>query len=353
MRDRNFQKEPRYANRLVASFIMVWCSACYQPPIGNLAVWSEFLPLAEVAPSVPALAERGVDLYLAVAPADINDELVTFLTNANADGLNVTLWLQLPDNGIWLNETNATAFRSFTTDVLDWADANEITLQMLIYDIEPAFEYAEELAATIMTEGPLGFFDLLQTRQDMAAYLEARNTITAMVEDIQVRGVQAMAVVLPWAINDPRDGDDDLQDVLDTPVTGIPWDRVSVILYRSSIGELVGLPLSPAFVYEYAVEVRRQYGDSAQIAIGTIGTPGLVTTAGYTDPLDIALDVMAIKAAGLSDVSVFSLDGMLLEGGIDRWLDAASGPTVAVPIIDPLAGLVPFLFDLADGVLDE
>ena len=77
------------------------------------------------------------------------------------------------------------------------------------------------------------------------------------------------------------------------------------------------------------------------------------STAGYSDPLDIALDVMAIKAAGLDDVSVFSLDGMLLEGGIDRWLDAASGPTVAVPIVDPLAALVPFLFDLADGVLDE
>lgn len=326
---------------------------CYNAPPDKLAVWSEFLPTGEIRPALSALAERRCELYLAVHPQMLDGELVAFVQDAHDAGVNVRLWLQLPDDGIWLNDTNATAMADFANETLDWIDANSLPVDWLIFDVEPSYDYAEALANRLADEGILGAFDLLQMHRDLAAFSAARETLQDMVASIHARGLRAMAVSLPWVVEDSADGDDDLQDIFDTPFTAIDWDSTSFILYRSSLSELVGIPLSPAFVAEYARRIRSRFGNDAEIAIGTISTPGLITTSGYVDPIDLWLDVMAVRASGLGNISVYSLDGMLVAGGAGPWLDAASGPTVTLPIVDPFAGVVPLLFGGLDALADD
>ena len=162
-----------------------------------------------------------------------------------------------------------------------------------------------------------------------------------------------MAVTLPWTIDDLADNDPDLQDLFDTPLTGIRWDQVSVILYRPALSDLLGVPLLPGYVAQYAAAMETQFGNSAQVALGNISTPGLLIAPGYTNPHDLVLDVSAARSVGINNVSLYSLDGMLLEGGPERWLAAASVPTMAYSFPDPLAIAVRLVFAFLDRAYDE
>ncbi|MCZ6682816.1 MAG: hypothetical protein O7B26_06500 [Planctomycetota bacterium] len=326
---------------------------CFNDPVEQLAVWSEFLTLDEVREHLPVLAEHGADLYLAVRPDDLNDALRAFLVDAESAGVAVRPWLQLPEMGIWLNEDNAAEFRAFSGLFLDWADANGIAVEWLIYDIEPAFDYAVALAQAA-SNGEIGaVIELVLSHRDPARYRAALATMQDMVGDVHARGVRAMAVTLPWIIDDLSDGDPDIQDLFDTPFADIPWDEISVILYRETFEAFFGLPLSPGFVARYAESIHRRYGEDAQVAIGTISGPGLLTAPGYTDPFDVSLDVSAARSAGIRSVSLFSLDGMILAGGVERWLAAASGSTLHYAYPDPFASLIRLGFGGLDALLNE
>ncbi|MCA9255790.1 MAG: hypothetical protein KDA33_09140 [Phycisphaerales bacterium] len=337
----------------MASSLVAMMAGCWNPPADHVGVWSEFLPLDDVCAELPSLASRDFELYLAITPAMLDDPLARILRDAEVAGVPVRLWLELPDDGVWLNETNVAAFDAFSRTTLDWIDANGVDVDWLIFDIEPAFSYAEELTSALVADGVFGVLDLLEARRDADQYAASVEGVRRIVDTVHERGRRAMAVTLPWVTSDAEDGDSDLQDIFDTPVSSVEWDAVSIILYRSSLSELLGVSLSPGFVYDYARLVRSVHGADVEVAIGTISTPGLITSQGYTDPADLWLDLMAARSAGIRNISVYSLDGMLTTRDVDAWLDIARGPSVPLPITDPFSGLTPLLFDGLDSLADN
>jgi hypothetical protein len=325
-------------------------AGCFSEPVEHVAVWSEFLSLSEVRDHLPVLAQFDADLYLAVQPDDLSGELVAFLGDARAAGVEVRPWLQLPGAGIWMNEDNAQAFADFTQTFLDWAGANGVPVEWLIFDLEPSFEYAQQIQASADSGGVLAAIELLASHQDFEQFEAARQIIRDLVEQLHDSGIQVMAVTLPWTIDDLVDGDADIQDMFDTPLADVEWDQISVILYRPTLSDLLGVRLRPGYVSSYARSMASRYGDRAQVAIGNIATPGLLVPPGYTESFSVYRDVTAARSAGVGDVSLYSLDGMVLEGGPDVWLSAATRTTLSRPYLDPITALVRLAFVLLDRV---
>jgi len=324
---------------LLAGFVAllgvpVFLAGCYNEPVENLAVWSEFLPLTEVRGHLDTLARFGADLYLAVRPDDLNDELRGFVSDARAAGVNVRYWLQLPDNGIWVNETNAGAFVEFTSRLFAWAEGNGAPVEWVIFDMEPSIEYVQALRQAAQAGGVPALLELLNRHRQPDEFAAARQLLQQAVDEVHLHGARAMSAVLPWMIDDLEDGDADLQDMFDTPVAGITWDQVSVMLYRPIVAELAGLPITPAYVTQYAQALKSWYPAGAQVALGPVASAGVGTPPGYTDPLHLAMDVSAARSAGVDDISVFSLDGMVMAGGPEAWLSTAAGPTLRCGYLD-------------------
>ena len=326
-------------------------TGCCNDPVSELAVWSEFLPPQEVSAQLPVLAQFEADLYLAVQPDDLGEDLLALLREAETQNVGVRLWPQLPDLGIWVNETNAVEFGIFVFELLEWTAANDVSVEWIIFDLEPSFEYAEQLRGTLGEEGLAGVLDLLAAHRAPEDLEAARTTIAEIVEQLHSVDVWAMAVTLPWTIDDLADSDADLQDIFDTPLAGIGWDKVSVMAYRPWFSDFLGASLSPGFVGSYAESIAARFGGRAQVAIGNISSPGLLLPQGYSDPFEVTLDVSAARSAGVADVSLYSLDGMVLADGAERWLAAASGPTLALHCPDLLTWLVRQLFGLLDWAL--
>lgn len=336
---------------VVALSVVVW--GCQNQPPPDVAVWSEFLPPAEVLPHIAALAEKNVTLYIAVRPEELTDELANLIAAANAAGVEVHPWLQLPDMGIWVNELSAASFAVFAFDYLAWAETHGVSPKWLIFDLEPPFELSETLAETVESMGLLAAIDLLQANRDPSAFAAATDVLNRLVDDLHARDVRATAVILPWIIDDLSDGDRDIADAFDTPLEGIAWDRISAILYRPTFARFFDMQLSPGFVSSYASTLRGRYGDRIEIALGNIGDAGLLVGDGYTDTARITEDLTAIRTVGVDRISLFSLDGMLTSGGPARWLDAATSPTVAQSQLDLRVALIRTGFGVFDRILDE
>ncbi len=334
--------------------LLLLVAGCFvTPPPTHLAVWSEFLPYEQVRRQLPTLAAHDAAVYVAVTPDRLGPTFWELCRQADLAGVELRPWLQLPDDGTWLNERNISAFAAFADALLEQAETESIRLSWLIFDLEPDFATARALR----TGDPNGLPRLIR-QVDRPAFVAARAELRQLVERLQARDLRVMVATLPWTLDDQADGDATIQDLFDTPLDGIPWDEVTVMTYRPFFIELFGLPLSAEFVTSYARTARDLFGQRAGVAVGNVGTPGLLVPRGYSDLAPLLADVAAARLAGVDRVSVFSLDGMVLEGGAERWLRPlrqaigyAPRPDLTPGLIRGLIGLLDQASDLLGGLL--
>ncbi len=293
----------------------------------SAGVYSEFLAYDEVANVLPALAEWGLSLNLGVPAETIGDAaLASLLRSAEAAGVEVRIWLLLDiADGYWPNEQNIELFAGQVTRLLDWLEAEGLTAAAVVYDMEPSFAYSQELRDA-WDWGIDAVAAIMRGHMDPAAFEAARTRLAESVREVQSRGFKAVCATYPQVVDDMRDGDDDLQDALDIPVRGAGFDEVALMVYQTAFGEAVGEWLGPSLVRSFAADARRQFGDRAAIALGHVGAVGLFEPTGpvYECPADLAADVAAARAEGIGRVEIYSLDGVLLLGGLEDWLAASA-----------------------------
>lgn len=333
--------------------VAVVCASCAEPeaPPGRrpLAVWSEFLTDAQVRAALPFAAEERADVYLAIPAARIGDaSLASLIADAQAAGVGVRAWLLLDEaDGYWPNEHNLPAARAAATAFADWRDAAALPIDWVIFDLEMSLQRTEAVAMAVEEGGSLAAVEVIRAGRDPAAFEVHRGELAALVGELQARGLKVMCVTYPTVLDDPDDGDEDIQDELDVPVAGVPWDQVSFMVYQSAIYDLSGSWHGPDVVYSYGQSAVAQYGDRAAVALGIVGSASVTPVAmPYPDAPALLADHAAARAAGVGTVSVYSLDGVLQQGDAGAWLDAAVAP-VEPPYLD-----ADYLRDLVRGLLD-
>jgi hypothetical protein len=292
-------------------------------------VYSEFVPPTQVQEALGALASRRAALQLAVPADRVGDAaLLALLRAARDQHVPVRAWLLLSQEaGYWPNEGNLTRYREAVLALLDWTAREGVSPEALVFDVEPAYSYTLTLRRT-WSQGLAAVLAILRAHRDPAAFRASIAAMTELVEAVRARGVRPVCVTYPQVVDDALDGDDDLQDALDLPVRGVPWDEVSFMVYQTGFAEGVRAWIGPGLVSAYTRDARRAFGDRATIALGQIGDAGIFPPAGpvYTDPAVLAQDIAAASEAGARRVELYSLDGMLTQGGAARWLAATNPP---------------------------
>lgn len=290
----------------------------------RVAVWCEFMPYAEAAAWLPALAKRRLGLHLAIQPERAEDPaLFELLRDADAMGVEVRAWVLLgKDEGYWPNAWNAGRAAEAVRGFAAAARAARAPVPWVVLDLEPPPERMQALGERLGRGDWRGAWRLLQDPEVPAgSCTQAAHRIYAdLIADLQARGTRVQAVTLPMALDGPAA--DRLVAALGIPLAGLAWDEVSFMAYRPEFVRLAG-PMGADLVARYARAAVRRHGERASLAIGEVGTPGFpVPVPGYTDPADLQADLAACRAAGLPAASIFSLDGLVEQGGLERWLDA-------------------------------
>ncbi len=304
------------------------------PDSCRVGVYSEFTSLGEARGALPMLARHGLALYRRVLPADIgSEELTALMREASALGVCVRPWLVADTaDGYWLNEDNIEVFEREVDRLLSWRTSAGLDFAWLTLDLEPGWDYTHallEAGAKPGAERLTAMLQLLASHVRPADFELHRERLQALVERLHAAGLKVHAVTYPLVLDDAGDGDDRLQDALDIPVRGVPWDEVSFMVYRSALALYSPGPFGPDLVGAYAVEARRQYGAKAGLDIGVVGRDPIGGAEGYLSVEVLEADVGAIKAAGVDRMHLYALESALTQADAPRWLSFGTSAALA------------------------
>jgi hypothetical protein len=285
-------------------------------------IWSETVPYGTLrAPAVTKLLRRfELGIVVAVRPSSISalDETVRAL---EGEGVAVALWPMLDDaDGRWANTRNIEAFVSFAREV---AAAARRPGEMFV-DLEPPID--EVRAAMTSVRGARRFLD-----GHDEGLTRARDALGALLRDLDGDGFAASAAVVPMVLQKGWEA------ILGTPVTALPWKRINVMLYTSILeGWSRGLLARDDAVSLLVVAsraARAQYGDRAAVSLGAVGTGAFGDEPVYRDPSELARDVLAARACGVDDLTLFELGGVLARAPAEDWLEpfVANAPVEHAP----------------------
>jgi hypothetical protein len=315
-------------------------------------VWCETVPTGELAaPSTVALLRR-YELHpiVAVWPDTLAEARATVCRFADA-GLAPALWPMLPDrDGRWIGATNADTFCAFAERVASEGAAREIVL-----DLEPPIAALRASIAAPMGAPPPNpcsrlaqatAMHVLPTPVDRRTFHRSRDRIAALASRLHTVGAAVSAAVAVPVLFDRPGAVPGWQLRLGTPVDGIAWDHVSPMLYTSIIEGwsrgLLDRDAARAMLAWGCRETSARFGPIAGASLGAVGTGAFGDEPTYRSPDELSDDVATARAAGVDDLALFDLGGVLRRPPVEAWLEAftTTAPAESLPTSWRVRGLV-------------
>lgn len=302
-----------------------------------IRIWSEHLPLKDaLSPEVVGLLKRHQVHPIFAAPHDVDDAALGRVLRAYVKaGLEPGIWPLLSDaQGYWPSEDNAQAYFGRVEQLLDSLDAQGVQPAWLAVDLEPPLHQIDALRHA-PTPLHLKMRRMMQQNLDAERFARSVQAFEQGIQKVRARGVRTLSVTLPLAAHDLRDGVPLWQDVFETPWADVAWDQAGIMAYGSMVAGyskgLLSEADARAMHYRLMRHVARAFGSRAHASIGVTGIGKLGDEPVYTNPESLGLDAAAARAAGIEDIGIFCLEGLLAQPEPEAWLRAVTQAQARVP----------------------
>ncbi len=289
-------------------------------------LWSELVPYSVLSDEslLRALRERNIGLNVAVTP-ERRGAAAAMLDRCSDNGVRVAIWHLVSDSrGRWASRANAHYFRDAT---LRFLDSLSVLPSELIVDIEPPIELLRGVLA-----GQLHACLRVWRLGGSAAPL------ARLVDDAHARGMTVTATVPPMVALGAPYSDRGWERLLGAPLAA--FDRVNIMMYSSL---LVGYSRgwlrrrdATALLGLVARAAGKRFGQKASLSLGVTGVGALGDEPVYRSVAELEDDARIACDAGITDLALFSLGGILTRPPRERWLDAFATSTTAAPTIEPM-----------------
>jgi hypothetical protein len=281
-------------------------------------IWCEQLDpqLVQSERILGPLRERDIQLVLAIRPGRV-EPAVGVVAVARAMGVSVAVWPMLADHdGRWVSARNVHRYVDFVEHVLTRLELGGALPDELAMDLEPPIADVRALL-----RGDLRPLLHAWGRPEVAV----RDPWERLFAQLQRRGVRPWAAVVPLVLAD-RPGRLGWQRLLCTRVDAAAFECISPMVYTSITGGyargLLQRPDLQALLWRSARACVRRYGSRAAASLGAVAPGALGDEAPYASPEELADDVAIVRAAGIDDLALFDLGGVVQRGPIEPWLDA-------------------------------
>jgi hypothetical protein len=298
-------------------------------------IWCETTPVDMVAsPAVSRLlADHAVEPIVAVQPGQEAD-VAAAIALLRKSGLRPALWPMLDDaRGRWGSAWNMDQFAAWLPTAARAVGHGRDALELFV-DLEPPIG----LVASVLSCRPAGN---AATRAALrrGPLAMASSLLARAVQSLQADGYRVFGTAAPMLVWDRPMGRDGRvggwQTLLGTPIYGIPWDGMHLMVYTSMLqGWSAGLLDRRAlvrFVRAAAERAWQRYGPGAGISLGVTGPGALGDEPCYHRVADLIDDVGQVRAAGVQDIALFDLGGVLAREEPAGWLRALDARDGGLP----------------------
>jgi len=292
-----------------------------------------------------AFAAYDLTMFLGIDETQIGSaDLAAYLRAAATAGVEVRLWfLVARDQGLYANDATAEHYAQKLLDLAAWLVEEDLAVHWLVVDMEMDVDKMYELLDLFQAGKYLDAVMLLLGNFNPEGFAQATAVYRQMVDDLHELGFYVMNVTAPLALDDLRDEDATLQDIMDIPATTVEWDEFSTMVYTSEWALNFGLPFGSYLVYSYAKMTVEYLPQRASIAVGI---PGL---GAMTEPAHLAADIAAAKAAGIERIQVFAYSRVAAMADPNAWHETFAAEP-AEPPSDGVTDLLHFLLWIADNL---
>jgi len=305
----------------------------------RLRFWAENVPPAEIVDrAMPLLVEYSAGIACAVFSESLHDENARAFRAIKEAGVELTYWpLLSPENGYFPGEKNVPDFTQLVHRVVGWAGDNGIMPDMIAVDQELPFDQMVQLVeeGTGSKSKALAAAGILHRNRDRQSYLKAKAELVELDGWIKARGVKTLSAVLPWVALELEGDGEMIQDMMETPVSGVAWDIISPMMYVSMLtgmsGGLISTRDANWLVFDTCLRLRTGHPRSAGVSLGVTGTGVLGNEPTFSNPGELITGVEAALAAGVRDISIYNLEGVISREDPRAWLEALRKARPRVP----------------------
>lgn len=270
--------------------------------------------------------EFDVCLNIAVPYGSLGENFSRLLRRYEEEDVEVCLWLLLPfELGYWPSEVNVQEFSSYIDEVFNWADEEDLFVPWIGVDLEtPIYQLYDLWKKPFFEKFPaalrLGFSNLNEDRFDDAVV-----GFNSVLDKIHAYGAKTLTAVDPVVINDGVMENNFIQDLMEVPIFDVEWDRVSFMIYTSMLSGysrgLISRKDSTYLLYNYLTDAKEILSDRAAVSVGLTGIGVIGNEPHYSEPESLKPDIEAALAAGIKDLSIFSIEGILNKENPKTWFE--------------------------------
>lgn len=295
-----------------------------------LRVWCEHLPYEELSSVavLQMLARWQFQPIVAIRPDSDLAAAAKALQAVRSAGLEPAIWPLLDrERGYWPSERNIRPWLEWTAHLLDELEGRSAIPTWVAADLEPPLGQVTRLLRRTLAV-PVAAASLAAENMDVERYQRSRLELDEGVRTFQRRGLKVLGVTLPLAAHDLRDDIPLWQDMFETPWSEVGWDAAGIMAYGSIIAgasrKLLTVRDVRAAHQPLLRHIGRRFGTRAHASIGVTGIGVFGDEPSYDDPTELAADAAAARAAGVTDIAVFCLEGILARPHPEPWLRAVA-----------------------------
>ena len=277
------------------------------------------------------LKKYKVGICFASMRRNYNQELAKLGRIMNDYGLRFCLWPLLPDElGYWISTYNAENFIKELDIIFSWASKYDVKIDEIAIDLEIPINMYEKLGRI----AGRNLFLRLKTMYVFGSRVYD-NGVSALGEArdiIREYGSKTLVPVIDLFLELSEYSVEKLQRAFGNPVFDIEWDAFSPMIYNSMWHGYIGIPISVLRnrMYQLLIKEKKLFGAKAGASIGVLWIGKLGNEPMYTRPEDIAIDAAIAKAAGIKDITIYNLEGVIFRNNDERFVEY---PIKAKPII--------------------
>jgi hypothetical protein len=247
---------------------------------------------------------------------DLESDRASVVQALNEAGIPVVAWLLLPmEQGYWFNVNNAPQATACYHAFKDWTEEHRLQWAGIGLDIEPDIREVE----SFVTDRSRLLLDILYRSFNSERFRTAQAVYRALVSEMQLDGYQVDSYHIPLMVDERRAGSTLLQRV--AGLVDVPSDREVLMPYTSFLR-----PHGPGILWSYA-------SDAQSIGVGSTGGGVQVAGLGDVPPLcweELTRDLRLAKRWS-DDIHIFSLEGCLQQGFLQRLIDFEWDGPVEIP----------------------